>query len=121
MTTRGGGVSLFRLEEEDREWGNGDAEGVAVLLVRHGRRLGGAEVADAAAAVERGVAVEQLAPPSAARHAEPVVVACHRREVAHHRDRRRVVAALAKERQHALLPVAALDPLEAVDGEILAM
>src|SRR5262247_1553422 len=99
MTTRGGAVccassflvSLFRLEEKNREWGNGDRQRLAELLVRHGRRVRAAVIADAAAAVERRVAVEQLAPAAALRHADAVVVARHRSEVAHHDYRRRVV------------------------------
>src|SRR6185503_14728667 len=122
MTTRGGAVSFFvsllRFEEHHGEWRAGDRQRMAEALVRHGRGVRAAEVAHAAAAVEGRVAVEELAPAAAARHADAVVVARHRREVAHHRDRRRV-AGLPQERDDALLPVAALDPAEALDGEIL--
>src|SRR5437868_6797266 len=121
MTTRGGAVtclvSLFRPEEKHSEWGNGDRQRVAELLVGHGRRVGAAEVAEAAAAVERRVAVEELAPAAALRHADAIVVARHRREVADHGERRRVVGQ-AQEREHALLPVAPLNPAEALAGKI---
>ena len=60
--------------------------GVAVR--RHRRGLDAAEVAHAAAAVDARVAVEQLAPVPAARHADAVVVARHRREVADDQQRR---------------------------------
>src|SRR5690349_10085747 len=123
MTTRGGAlsflVSLVRLEEEHCEWGKGDGERMAEALVRHRRCHRAAEVAEPAAAVERGVAIQQLAPAAAAGNAEPVVVARYRREIADHGDRRIVLTALANEGEHALLPVAALDPAETLDREIL--
>ena len=92
---------------------------MAVFVVRHRRRLAAAVVAHAAAAVERRVGVQELAPVAAVRYAEPIVLARHRREVADHQDRRRALVALAQERDHALLPVAALHPAEAVVHEVL--
>src|SRR5688572_12040753 len=91
------------------------------IFVRHGLRVYAPLVAHAAAAVVPGVAVEDLAPAAAARHADAIVVARHRREVAHHQYRRRTVAAHAHERKRALLPVAAVDPAEAFAREVLLM
>src|SRR5436190_22574623 len=118
MTTRGGGVSLLRLEEKNGQRRNSDGKRLREVLVRHRRRLAAAVIAEARAAVERRVRVEQLAPEAAARHAKAIVVARDRREVAHHQDRRRRLVALAQERDDALLPVAALHPAEAVVREV---
>src|SRR5688572_15244518 len=79
---------LFRLEEEHGERRQGERERVAELLVRHRLRVRAALVAHAAAAVVRSVAVEELAPAAAARHAHAVVVARDRGEVANHEHRR---------------------------------
>src|SRR5260221_11795887 len=92
---------------------------MAEFVVRHGRRINAAVFAHAAAAIHRGIGVEELAPVAAARHAEAVVFPRHGSEVADHQDRRRALVALAQERDDALLPVAALHPAEAVVGEIL--
>src|SRR3954467_13810533 len=118
MTTRGGGVSLLRLEEKNGQRRKRNGKRLRKVLVGHRRRLAAAVIAQARAAVERRVGIEELAPEAAARHAEAIVVARYRREVAHHQDRRRRFVALAQERNDALLPVAALHPAEAVVREI---
>src|SRR5690242_10840476 len=125
MTTRGGALtacsSLFRLEDEHGEWREGNGERVAVLLIGHGDRFGAAVVAEVAAAVERGIAVQELAPVAAARHADAVIVPRNGREVANHEQRRHALAGLAQEREHALLPVAALHPAEPIGREVARM
>src|SRR4029079_7236853 len=118
MTTRGGGFSLLRLEEEYGEGRKRDGKRLREVLVRHRRRFHAAKIAEARAAVRRRVGVEKLAPIAAARYAEAIVVARYRGEVADDEDRRRGIGALAQEGDHALLPVAALHPAEAIVAEV---
>src|SRR3954470_5448062 len=92
---------------------------MAEVLVGHRRRLAAAVVAKSAAAIHRRVAVQELAPIAAARHADAVVKPRHRREVADDEDRRGRFVALTQEREHALLPVAALYPAETILQEVL--
>src|SRR5439155_24512877 len=106
------GLFLVRFEKDRCKRRQGQRQGVAVLLVRHRHRVRAAIVAQSAAAVNRGVAVEDLAPVAAARQADAVVQARHRGEVEHSEDRRRTLLAQSQERQRALLPVAALHPAE---------
>ena len=77
----------------------------------------GAQVAPAGAAEGLGVAVEDLVPGAAAGHAQAVVLARHRREVADHQHRL-AVARLAQEGDHAVVGVVGIDPFEAVAGEV---
>src|SRR6185503_15760108 len=108
ITTRAGagtvlGLFLIRLEEDRRERRQRQGKRVTVLLVGHRHGIGAAVVAQAAAAVARRVAVEDLAPVAAAGHANPVVEARHRGEVEDREDRRRVLSGEAQERDRALL------------------
>src|SRR5688500_4183478 len=80
----------------------------------HGRCIDAAHVAVAAAAVFGCVAVEQLAPESAVRRADSIVVAWHRREVADDRNLLAAVGRLAQEADDAAVGVVGVDPLEAV-------
>src|SRR2546425_4165203 len=126
ITTRAGAGLVFwlllvRLEEDHRERRQCQRKGMTVFLVRHGDRIGAALVAEATAAVEARVAVEDLAPVAAARHADAVVDTRHRGEVVHREDRRRALVAQAQEGKRALLPVPALHPAEAVRREVFAV
>src|SRR5688572_7283489 len=109
ITTRAGSDSrcaaeLCRLEEDRSKGRQGECEGMALPVAGHVLGVQAAGIAEAAAAVVGGIAVQQLAPVAAARHAEAVVVARHGREI---EDDENVIA---QECQHALLPVAAADP-----------
>src|SRR5207248_7011714 len=75
------------------------------------------EVALAAAAVVGGVAVEPLAPATAARHADAIGLARHRREIARHQGELTGGAA-AQERDNADVGVVTVDPLEAACREL---
>src|SRR5688572_11685287 len=77
-----------------------------------------AEITDAAAAVVGGVAVEDLAPVAAMRHAYAIVFARKRRAVAHHNDLMTGRAALTHEAEHTVRRVVGIDPLEAFVREI---
>src|SRR5947207_11167711 len=90
------------------------------MIVTVGSAQGGLErpeVALAAAAVVGGVAVEPLAPATAARHADAIGLARHRREVARHQGELAGGAA-AQERDHADVGVVTVDPLEAACREL---
>ena len=80
------------------------------------------EIADAAAAIAGGIAVEHLAPAAGAWHAEPIGMARHRREVAHHERRcAAFVAGVTQERDHAVGRIAAVDPRETRRIEVLCV
>src|SRR5437016_12754810 len=90
------------------------------MIVTVGGAQGGLErpeVALAAAAVVGGVAVEPLAPATAARHADAIGLARHRREVARHQGELAGGAA-AQERDHADVGVVTVDPLDAAFREL---
>src|SRR5579871_2957129 len=62
-------------------------------------RLHRAFVPEIAAAIEGRVGIEDLAPAAGARHADAVVLAWRRSEIAHHQDRPRCLRAEAQERE----------------------
>ena len=80
---------------------------------RHGRRMYSAGVADAAAGVVGGVGVQHFAPEPRLRHAEEIVLARHRREIAHDQGRWIVVVAETQEGDDTCLVVGCVDPFEA--------
>src|SRR5437016_3407368 len=84
-------------QHQDREWRQMQAERMGLPVGGKRKRLHRAEIAYAAAAVFVRVAVEPLAPAAGAWHADPVVVARHRREVA---DDERAVCAAALAQEH---------------------
>src|SRR5574339_572683 len=61
-------------QEQDRERRQAQGQGVIAAVRAHRRGLDGAEVAHAAAAVDRRVAVEDLAPEAAVRRTDEVVL-----------------------------------------------
>ena len=75
-------------------------------------------VADVRAAVAIAVAVEDLRPGARLRHADRITLADDRREIASHQHRGGIRFRLAKVDQRAVLGVLAIDPFEAVAGEI---
>jgi hypothetical protein len=79
-----------------------------------------AVVADVAAAVDMRIGVEHLAIAGRRRHADAVVGAHDRREVAHHDDEVVGIARAAQERDDAVLIVVRLDPEEAL-GMVVAL
>src|SRR5207237_8546026 len=90
------------------------------MIVTVGGAQGGLErpeVALAAAAVVGGVAVKPLAPATAARHADAIGLARHRREVARHAGELAGDAA-PQERDHADVGVVTADPLEAAYRDV---
>src|ERR1700692_4650374 len=90
---------LFGCEEQRAERRQPQRERGKAAVRRQGRRLQSAEVADAAAAVFERVAVQALAPEAPARHADAVVRAHQRSEIAHDEDHLSA-AALAQERDN---------------------
>src|SRR5579864_3093791 len=91
-----GMLSLSRFCREDQRPERRQAEpqrmGMAVHWVRFSIRLAG--VADAAAAVNLSVGIDALDIAAGARHADPIVMPRHRREIAHDdRQLMRVAAA----------------------------
>src|SRR5262245_23992016 len=86
-------------------------------MTGHGRGLDIAAVALAATAVQRRIAVQQLAPGAAVWHPNAVVVTWHWCEVAHDRQQLAMQAA-AQIADHALFTVGAIDPLEALVVEV---
>src|SRR5450756_2767442 len=90
-----------------------------VPLRRHRRGLDAAQITDAAAAVDARVAVENLPPVAATRHADDIVLSHHRREVAYHQHAVLGLAAMAQETDHAFFPVVEVHPAETVAGKVL--
>ena len=74
--------------------------------------LDAAKIAQAGAPIFRGVAVEQFLPVPAERHADPVILARNRREIAHHQDDVAGRFALAQKAQGARFGIVGIDPLE---------
>src|SRR5262249_41368347 len=60
------------LEHHEREWGQDQIQRLRVAVRRHGLGVGAAAVAHVAAAVERGVAVEDFAIPALLGHADAI-------------------------------------------------
>src|SRR5690348_9487493 len=83
-----------------------------------GFRVDAAVVADVAAAVNRGVAVQELGVVTLLRHADAVLGARNRREVEHHDEVLAAVARVAHHRDDAVLVVVAVDPAEARGLEV---
>src|SRR5438477_5280433 len=86
----------------------------------HRRGLYAAEIPDSAATVERGVAVQALAPETAVRRTDDVVVSWKRGEVAHDDDGF-AGARFAQEADDARFGVVVIDPFEtgAVEIELI--
>ncbi len=82
---------------------------VGHVVGRHNARA----IANIAAAVVGGIAVENLFVPAAFRHAQQVAFAWHRCEIVGHDHKVRRIFCLAHEAEHAVLPVVAIDPFEA--------
>ena len=87
------------LEDQHRQWRQAQVQRLVAAVRGHRHGVDPTQVADAAAAVQPGVAVEQFAPTPGLRHADQVVVARHRCEIGHH-EHRRAIARLAQEGQH---------------------
>src|SRR3954465_2066202 len=111
-------ADLCRLEENRSKRGQGQRDGLALAVPGLRVGLDPAEVADAAAAIGLGVAVQDLLPAAGLRHADAIIQAGQGGEVEDDEHRRRIVG-LAQERDDALLPVRSADPLEAVLRKIL--
>src|SRR5262245_44359500 len=77
----------FGAQEYDRQRRQPHRQCVIAAVRAHRRRFDGAEVAHAAAAVDRSVAVQDLLPQAAVRCADQVVLTRHGREVANDEDR----------------------------------
>src|SRR5437870_352467 len=71
---------LAWLENHNRQWRDREVQGMEPAVRGQGDRLEAAEVAVTAAAVFQGVTVEDLLPEAAARSAQAIIVARHRRE-----------------------------------------
>ena len=89
------------------------------MMPRHGRGFYAAEVALAAAAVLARVAVEDLLPKAAARHADPQVVPGNGREIAYDEDHVPGLGSATQPAQGALFRVVAVHPLEAGGAGVL--
>src|SRR5205823_11268959 len=99
------------LHEQYRKRRQRQHERMRTALRGHGRRLDAAEVANAAAAVDRRVAVQALAPETAVRRADDVIVPRKRREIAY--DRQRLACArFTQETDDARFGVVVVDPCE---------
>src|SRR5712691_4497788 len=81
-------LALSGGEHDDRERRRCDDERMLVAAAPMLLGVHAAAVADAAAAVDLGVGVEDLAPEAWARHPYAVAIACNRREVHDDDDRR---------------------------------
>src|SRR5712671_6382143 len=103
-----GGDEPDRGERRDRQHHR-----VRLAVPRGGLARYAARVAHVAAAVEGRVGVEDLAVVAGAGDPDPVAGAGDRGEVARAQEEALLPAGEAAERHHALLPVAAVDPLEA--------
>src|SRR5262249_57903687 len=69
--------SALALEDHHPQWRQGDDDRLGIPVARHRRRIGASEVALPAAAVDRRVAVQDLAPFAAPGNAESMIVARH--------------------------------------------
>jgi hypothetical protein len=78
-------------------------------------------IADVAAAVHCGIAVEDLFPVSGKGDAYTLAVARYRSEIACHQDHLMRLAALAQKRDHAVLPILEIDPFKTFYVEIKFM
>src|SRR5688500_10195159 len=109
------------LEEHGAERRQRQSQRVAPPVERDGHRLDPAEVPLTAAAVLGGVAVEDLPPEAGLRRAHAIVLPDDRREVEHSQHALAPRAPLslafipaeAQQRDHAVLAVVGVDPLEA--------
>src|SRR5262249_32959590 len=99
-------------QEHYRQRRQRDAQRERSPMMLGRRRLDAAEVAQPAAPVLPGVAVQHLLPVAPAWHARPVTETRHRREVAQHQHESLLLAA-AQEAEYALLRVVGVDPGEA--------
>lgn len=107
-------VSFSRLLEKHRgkrRQHDIEAPGAAVRGKILGRDT--PQVPEAASAVQDGVAVGDLCPETRGRHSQPVMLTRHRREVECGEDAGAGRPALAHQRERAVLPIVAVDPLEA--------
>src|SRR4051794_40310470 len=107
---RSGG--LIGREQNGGERRKRQRQGMAAALGADRRGLHPAEIAHATAAIDRRIAVEDLAPAAGLRHAQDVIRAGHRREITND-EHRRTGTPEAQESEHARLGVAEVDPFEA--------
>src|SRR5688572_15888178 len=117
MVARPLSLARLGLEDDYAQRRQGQQQRVEPAVRGQRIRLYPTEIAHAAAAVDRGVAVEELAPVTAARNADGVVLARNRREVAHHQHLG-AVARLAQEADDARFDVASVYPFEAARGKV---
>src|SRR5581483_4967659 len=103
-------------EHAQRRQGHRRAEGLAVPGVRLGDHA--LPVAHVGAAVDVGVAVEQLAPAPAERKADAEALVHHRREVGDADHPGEAVRVVADEADHVLVGVARVDPAEALGRHV---
>src|SRR5581483_1148790 len=120
LVLRSDTASILRLEHHDTERRQGERQ--RMLEAMRAYRIGHhtAEIARAAAAVDIGIAVEHFPPEAAARHADAVLQARNRREIAHD-EHRRAGLRITKIRDHARLRVARVDPAEGFGIEVARM
>ena len=83
-----------------------------------GLRSGPAEVADVAPAVGFAVGIDDLADKTRFRHAQPIVVAHHRRRVDHENDQLALPRFPARSRDHAVVRIVEIDPLKSFVGVV---
>ena len=71
------------------------------------------KIAHSGTAVNLGISVENLPPPSGPRQPDPIAVAGHRREIGHHDHRRILRFSISRESHHGLVAIVDHDPAKA--------
>src|SRR5919202_1031195 len=107
-----------RCQKDRSEWGQRQTQAVRPACPRLVAGPDLAVVTDVAARVQARVGVQHLAPRSARRHADTVLVSRDRCEIAHHHQHVVRVATFAQESKDAVLVVVRLEPVESVPVEI---
>src|SRR4051794_27133899 len=74
--------------------------------------IAAAEISEVGATVRLRIAVQNFTPVAATGHSDPIVMASERSEIENRNDDLVAAARLPHETQHALLRIAAVDPLE---------
>ena len=77
-----------------------------------------AVIANVAPAIRLGVGVDDLAPESVLRNAEPVIVMYRRGRIYYERDQI-AIARFSQERHHAVVGIVEIDPVKPVVGVVL--
>src|SRR5579872_5398892 len=83
---------------------------LAMALHRHG--FDGSAIAYVRTAIICRIGIKQFLPNAGAGHANPISGARHRRQIAYHQDRRRIVTAQAQESEDRIRPVIPDHPAE---------